>query len=170
MKFIKLNHFLMVVITILIAVIIYILTKDESKIPFVKLSDVYKEFKLTKELEAKYTLIENKKKNTLDSLDFEAKKYAASPLYNKSIYEVMVQNYIERRSEFDKSSEELSQMYEDMIWKQINTYVEKYGKENNFEYILGAQGSGTVMYAKPSNEVTKEFIKYLNASYEGESK
>jgi len=170
MKFIKLNHLLMVVIAILTAMIIYFLFKKESKIPFVKLTDVYKEFKLTKELEAKFTLIENKKKNTLDSLDFEAKKYAASPDYNKSIYEVMVQNYIERRSEFDKSSEELSQMYEDMIWKQINTYVDKYGKHNQYEYILGAQGSGTVMYANSNNDITKEFIKYLNASYEGKSK
>jgi outer membrane protein len=150
--------------------IFYVLSKKENKTPFVKLTDVYKEFKLTKELEAKFTLVENKKKNVLDSLDFEAKKYAASSAYNKAMYEIMVQNYIEKRSEFDKSSEEMSQMYEDMIWKQINTYIEKYGKEYNYEYILGAQGSGTVMYANPKNEITKEFINYLNKSYEGESK
>jgi outer membrane protein len=170
MNHFKLNHLLLIVIVILISLLVYLLTGKGDKMPFIKLADVYKEFKLTKELDTKYSEIETKKKNTLDSLDFEAKKYGASVNYNNTLYQVMVQNYINRRSEFEKSSEELSQMYEDMIWKQINTYTEKYGKDNNYEYILGAQGSGTVMYANPKNDITKEFIEYLNRSYEGKAK
>lgn len=159
---------------IILVVIVGILTlmtyfKSDRKIPFVKLAEVYSSFSLTKELDIKYKSIENQKKNYLDSLDFEARKLATSSQYTVQSYENMVQYYVNRRTELEKSNEELSQMYQEQIWKQINSYVERYGKLKGYDYILGAQGTGTVMYADSENDITKEFIEYLNQSYDGKA-
>lgn len=48
------------------------------------------------------------------------------------------------------------------IFNQINDYVQKYGKENNYQYILGANGSGSIVYADEMENVTDLIVQGLN--------
>ena len=53
-------------------------------------------------------------------------------------------------------------MFDETIWKEINAKVTEYGKEKGIDFILGAKGDGTIMYANEAKEITKEIIEYIN--------
>jgi outer membrane protein len=63
--------------------------------------------------------------------------------------------------------QQLTEKYTSDIWKFINDKAAEYGKENNYEFIFGAMGNGSLMYAREKNDITEEFIEYLNATYTG---
>ena len=60
------------------------------------------------------------------------------------------------------------QEYTSQIWTQINTYVKEYGQQNDYSYILGANGSGSIMYGLESQNITDVVIEFVNKKYEGE--
>ena len=49
----------------------------------------------------------------------------------------------------------------------LNDVILDYGKENECDYILGADGSGSLMYAKDSDDITKDVLVYINNKYKG---
>ena len=51
---------------------------------------------------------------------------------------------------------------------RINDYLKEYGKENGYQYILGANGSGNVVYAKEGLDITQKVLNGLNESYKKE--
>lgn len=48
---------------------------------------------------------------------------------------------------------------------RVNTFLERYGKEHNYDYILVATPSGTIAYAKQGMDLTQEMVKELNQEY-----
>jgi outer membrane protein len=61
-----------------------------------------------------------------------------------------------------KTSESLEQ-----IWNQLNSYVQEYGQEHGYDYILGATGDGGIMYASEAKNLNEEVISYINDKYNG---
>jgi outer membrane protein len=55
-----------------------------------------------------------------------------------------------------------------LIWDRINNYVKEYGEKNGYDYIFGANGDGTVMYADGSEDITNDITTYINLRYAGE--
>lgn len=53
------------------------------------------------------------------------------------------------------------------VWQRLNGYMKDYGDKEKFSLILGAQGSGNIMYGDSIYDVTRDFIKYANYKYEG---
>jgi outer membrane protein len=56
----------------------------------------------------------------------------------------------------------------DELWKQINEYVQQFGKENHYKVILGANGTGSLMYSDKALDITPELTSYINSRYAGE--
>tara|TARA_B100001057_G_scaffold494278_1_gene590472 strand:+ start:1191 stop:1628 length:438 start_codon:yes stop_codon:yes gene_type:complete len=54
------------------------------------------------------------------------------------------------------------------VWDRLNVYVKEYGEKNHYQIILGTQGSGNIMFAEKSLDITEPFLKYANSRYEGE--
>lgn len=165
---------IVLLITVLVTVIISVISSRhfaKSKgVPFIKLLEVYDSFEMTKELEMSFKQIERAKKNILDSMEFIAKSIANIEESKNDSYKKYVEEYINKRREFENSNNELSKKYEEQIWNHINSYSKEYGKKMKYEYIIGAQGSGIIMYADEKNDITKDFIKFINNRYNGEKK
>jgi outer membrane protein len=53
------------------------------------------------------------------------------------------------------------------IWNQLNQYIQDFGKENKYTFILGANGQGTIMYADDEKDVTNTITQYVNDRYNG---
>jgi outer membrane protein len=51
---------------------------------------------------------------------------------------------------------------------RINDFLKNYGKEKGYQYILGANGSGNVVYAKDELNITQEVLDGLNLQYKTE--
>ncbi|KAA6440156.1 OmpH family outer membrane protein [Dyadobacter flavalbus] len=56
------------------------------------------------------------------------------------------------------------------LYKNIRSYIEKYNKENGYEYVLGYSLGGGILFANPSLDVTQKIIDGLNKEYKGSNK
>jgi|SRR5690554_1019896 len=52
------------------------------------------------------------------------------------------------------------------IINDINDYVKEYGKKHKYKIIFGASGSGNVMYASETSDLTKEVLEGLNSEFD----
>lgn len=53
------------------------------------------------------------------------------------------------------------------LYKQIRAYIEKYNKDNKYEYVLGYSLGGGILFADKSLDVTQKIIEGLNKEYKG---
>lgn len=82
--------------------------------------------------------------------------------------ETILKTLSEKSRRFMTDEQALSDRYTQQVWGQINSYVHDYGKENKYELIFGADGSGSLMYAGEAVNITEDVLDYINERYEGE--
>lgn len=172
----KMNYknwiFSTIVIIGFIGVVFYV-NNNQKKIVYVKVGELYTEFEMKKELENTYLTVQKGRKQLLDSLELELKllnKKIDTDGEKKNLLEVFdekKEKYLMKKQQFEEDDALMQQQYSDKIRKQLNQYVTDYGKENNCDYIFGAEGSGALMYAKEINDVTKEVLIYINNKFKG---
>ncbi len=66
---------------------------------------------------------------------------------------------------FDQKFEVVSEQYTNEVYKRLNTYIQSYGKKNNYRMIMGSNGQGSVMYVDTTANITVDLIKYINSEY-----
>jgi outer membrane protein len=117
---------------------------------------VFQSFNGTRELEAKLALQQQQAKKQLDSISYLIQQGRAdlSERYQK-IAATQSQQY-----------QLLSEQYTNDIWKFINENVKKYGNQEGYDYIFGASGNGSLMYAKDSHNITEDIISFVNEKYD----
>jgi outer membrane protein len=147
---------------------------QQKKIAFVKIGELYNDFEMKKELERSLISISNSRKNILDSMELELKLIdkkiqtnSASDANLKDLFESKRENYFLKKNQFQEDNNQMQEQYTANIMKQLNQYVADYGRENEYWYIFGAEGSGALMYADSKEEITKEVGKYINEKYKG---
>ena len=166
---------LIVLLVIINAGVLVWVVKDTKtqKLAYIQTSKVFSEFKGTKELDKRLTKLQEEQKNVVDSLEVELKLLQTRLGNNQKDEKLMEQfqkkqqNYERLVYEFKRVSDEKQQQYLDQLWKQINQYVKEYGDEEGYEYIFGADGSGTLMYASEAEDLSEEIIAFINTKYEG---
>jgi outer membrane protein len=143
------------------------------KTAYVEISKIYNEFQLKKELETSYDKTLSARKSLMDSVELHLRSlYAQVESGNREKqllqeFEFKKQDYVSMQQKFEEDNTILKQQYNEQIMKQLNEYVTAYGKEQEYTYILGAEGSGTIMFADEAQNVTTEVIKYINEKYKG---
>lgn len=152
---------LFLVILLVTITFFYGFSQEKSKMAYVDNTVLFSDFLMTKEMQAKSSKKIQQQEQTLDSL-----------------YRV-IQTKEANLSENDRNllSQELNQLqqikkqYSDQtmqqVWSRLNQYVQLYGKENGYTFILGAQGTGNVMYAEEAINITDEVLKFANYKYQG---
>jgi len=73
--------------------------------------------------------------------------------------------YDQKRQRFEEDNSALSKQFDTEILSQLNQYIQDYGDEQGYSFILGNQGDGTIMQAKDSKNLTDEIIAYANQRY-----
>ncbi len=150
---------------------------SRPNIACVQLGKVYDEFEMKKQLEGKYKNISNARKVQLDSLELHLKALSniivsmneKDPLRQEKIneFEYKKQDYLQKKKTFGEDNQQTSKMYEEEVWKQLNQYITDYGKEKGYTCVLGANGTGAVMYIQQSSDVTDAVITYVNNKFKG---
>jgi outer membrane protein len=147
---------------------------EAPKTAFVHNSALYQEFEMRLELENKYNKSAEQHKAQLDSmllnLEFTAKQLQLTENpQEQSIrrFKQMESVYMQLEQQHEEADQKLSQQYYDQIWTQLNQYIQEYGAEHNYQYIYGANGDGTIMYAAENSDITKELTAYINQQYQG---
>ena len=143
----------------LLALSVFIIIQNkEKKQAYVLNQRLFDEFKGTQVLESKLNQMRKEHGQVLDSL---------VSLIQTPETPQLVQAYQERHNSFELREQELSEKYTADIWKQINKGVTEYGESHGYDFILGASGNGSLMFAQAEKDITDEVVSYLNDRYEG---
>lgn len=67
----------------------------------------------------------------------------------------------------EKQLEDEDQKITQTVINDINDFVNEYGKKRNYKIIYGATGSGSIMYAEDSADLTDEVLLELNREFSG---
>jgi len=149
----------------------------DKKVVFVETGKLYEQFKLTKEYNLKVEEIIKTRKVIVDSL-YDKVRAIALETQNKTKPDesdmqkgrMLEEEYLYKKNEFEKENESTINDYNAKIWNQLNQYINDYGKENNYSYILGASGQGNIMYGEKNIDITDKLIEFVNTKYSGENK
>ncbi len=148
--------------------------KQQNTIVWVNLSKVYNEFDLKKELEGKFKIVQTERKKILDSLELNLKVLGNQVELTKGkdevkLYEFQMkrEEYLTKKEQFEQDNAQLQGDYNQQVLTQINQYVKEYALSNNYSYVLGADGTGTLMFANDGKEVTGDILVYINNKYKG---
>lgn len=158
----------------LIVAVFAVIGNKSNKIGYVDSNKLIAEYKGTESARAQYlnkTKIWQANVDTLRS-EFEAMvaKYnqERATMSDKEIklQEQLLQSKRQQFSNYQqamqqKAAEEDKKITEELV-KSINEKIQQFGKNNGFDYILGATGSGTIAYGEESLDVTDLLIKELN--------
>lgn len=154
----------------------------EQKFVIVDLARLYNEFEMKKQLEGQMTTVTDIRQKALDSLELSLNILSRNiqnmdPAADKAAYEnktnefeVRRRQYLSQQTAMNENNEAMQQQYNGQIWKQLNQYVEDYGKANGIECIIGGDGSGNVMYSESGLNRTDEVVSYCNERYQGEAR
>lgn len=145
---------------------------------YVDVSKVYSGFEMKKEYEKIIKNQEVSNRNTVDSLELDLRQISMriekmDSVHQKNQYRDEIGNFLQKREKYMQIKNSLEynyknnvQTYDEKIWKQINMAVTDFGKDRGYDYIFGAIGNGSMMYASEGDNVTDEFLKYLNKKYQ----
>ena len=148
-------------------------SNDKEKIAYFLSGDVYNTFDYKIELEQELEGQQKRNKTILDSLEVDYKMMIGSLVGEPTEDQIILlkrkqEIFLELKEKFEITNSEAVKKSYDQIWGRINEYVQKYGKDNGYVYIFGANGDGSIMYADKSNDITKEIKTYVNQKYSGQ--
>lgn len=124
-----------------------------EKTVYIEPDKVYDNFFMRKQLQAELEKTLERDTRLLDSLTLHS-----TAEQSKKIEALKFQLH--------DANTKLADKYDAQIWAQLNQYIIDYGNEENITFILGANGSGAVFYARPDKNVTTDVIEYVNKKYQ----
>lgn len=164
----RINSVCIIAIAVIMGLYIYYNETKSNKIVFVDNIQLFEKFKMKSELEKKYKSIEEARKYILDSLYNEYKILSQlNKTENEGNLELLKREILVKKDNYEKENSETMSQYNMQIWNQLNEYTKQFGEEHGYEYIIGANGQGGLMYAKDRNNVTDALIEFVNSKYSG---
>lgn len=153
------------------ALTLSIMGLSKKSVCFIDNSLLMKDFKMTKDLESQYRGVNGKREELLDSMKLEVevleRKIKAGEKELVDLYKNKVIDYQVVFEKFQKDDERITADFNEQVVKQLNQYIKEYGQEHHIDYILGANGTGSLLFASEKYDITKEVLKYVNHKYSG---
>jgi outer membrane protein len=149
-----------------------------QKTGYIEIKKVFDKFQMKKELEEKYKQTAKAREKIIDSLSFSlqiisrqlTEQSKSKEGVNKELatrFEIKRDEFLKLKNRFGEDNAALSQKYDGQILEQMTQYVIEFGKKNNYDIILGADGNGTLMHAKENYNISDQVIEYINNKYKG---
>lgn len=164
-------------LAIVFLTIISLTACQQQKIGFVDNGVLINEYQERKDVEASLnTKIEAFKMRT-DSLrsafeleikeaELKARKMSQSAIQKLSQELQQKEQVLSQRVQFEQQQiAQESQTLNDSIISRVKAFVQTYGETNNYNYILGSNEAGSVLYGEAASDLTQEILKALNESY-----
>jgi outer membrane protein len=167
------------VIAIVISISTFLYVNSSSKQVYVdvnKLIDGYKRTKVVradfekkaKTLNANVDSLMGDWQNELKIYEKERSKMSTKELELKQELlgnkQQQINNY---QQAIQKQIQEEDKKATQTIVNDINDYVKEYGKKHKYTIILGASGSGNIMYANEDADLTEDVLNELNKDFDG---
>lgn len=147
-----------------------------SKLGYIDINIINKEFKVAQQYEAHLKQYENKitgdllrKQMELNATtDALKKKQDEGGKIDQSILQAIFleqQNFEKIKKLKLQEAKDTTLYYRELLNNEINKHVFNFGVKNDFQIIYNPAGSGVFMYADSTLNITSEVVKYLNQQY-----
>lgn len=70
------------------------------------------------------------------------------------------------RATLQQKLQAASQQADRELLTDVNRYLKEYGQQHHYDFIFGANESGTIVYAAPGKDLTDEVLRGLNQQYD----
>lgn len=70
------------------------------------------------------------------------------------------------RATYQNDLQKASQLADQELLKEVNKYLQTFGKARKYDLIFGANDSGNIVYATANSDLTEEVIQELNQQYD----
>ncbi|SEC56792.1 periplasmic chaperone for outer membrane proteins Skp [Tenacibaculum sp. MAR_2009_124] len=176
MKQIKKNSWSVInsVFLIVLAVLFIVMSNSKERVVYIDNVKLYNEFNMTKELgdinEKKYKPLLVKFDslvNNLKGLEEKLNNQKKISKKEEDEYMKLKRFVVSGDAEIQDLRAQVKMEINKKVWERLNTYVREFGKERDYDVVLGAQGQGNIMYSKEEFNVTNQFIEYANSKFEG---
>ena len=162
---------------LIIAFAIALASCNQTKIAYIDVEVIMKDYKATKDLETKLKAKQEVFAKQLDSLQ------GPFQLKVQEYYKVAQQMTPQKRAEAEgvlqqeqqflqarqqQASEELQKdnlENSEVLTKKVDSFVADYAKAKGLQLIIGTSGKGTVMYGDEKLNITADILEKLNADY-----
>lgn len=132
-------------------------TKDAV---YVDIGKLVSSFKLKQELEKESTGKLLIIKNVIDSLRLANGLKPGGPAKDSQSLNIKrLEMEFERL--YTNSNDELTHK----VWERLNPILDGYGKKHNYKIILGATGTGTILFGDKKYDITDDVVRYANETY-----
>jgi len=139
----------------------FFLIKTGDSTSYVSMTQVFEECKMRDKYEKELKELEAQSNVKLAETENEIRRLKAEGMDPEKI-KVMEQELLKLRDVLSEEYQQKTESFERVIWEKINLKVNEYGKENGYDYIFGAKGDGSMMFASDQKDITKEVIAYIN--------
>lgn len=124
------------------------------------------------EFEASYQERLNSSKILLDSILIDLSKLereiaSSGDDSNEELFEQKKSHYFQLKENNSNALDEFYSAEMQKISTRLNSYINDFGIENEYKYILGAGGQGVMLYADTSLNITNQVLLYANRKYAG---
>jgi outer membrane protein len=154
----KIIALVLVFFIVQVSVIYYFLGRNDKKIVYADAIKLFNDYKFKADMERSSQAALNKMKNELDSAEL---------IYKMNTNDLSAQRLLlEKQQKWSDGYSAINKEINQKVWERLNLLINKFGKEQGYELLIGANGMGTVLYASDSRDVTEDLIKYVNTNYE----
>lgn len=151
--------------------------QPRAKLVYVRSADLVSKYEGMKETKAAY---EKKLEAWQSNLEVLTKLYQEELNKYKQAYNQLTNNeklareqvleakqneVLKYKQEVEKKAQEEDIKMTQGYLNQINSFVEKYSKEHNYNIVLGTSSSGNILYADNNLDITEELTEALNEEY-----
>ena len=143
-----------------------------QKIAYVDNSKLLDEYQEKKDLEELLKGKINKYQLKRDSISqafqvkaqaFEAQAKSLAPAVAQQRYSQLAQeSQLLQLMVEEQASQEESRTKMDTLLKKVKNFIKDYGKQHDYDFILGANDGGSVHYGKADKDITADIVKALN--------
>lgn len=156
---------------------ILFLASCQNKVMFVDNSKLLNNYKEKQDLEAelqKKIDTYSKKRDSIsmafqmEAQNFEKKSKSLAPTIAQQKYSELMQKsqfLQEQLMREERMIQEESRTKMDTLLTKVKKFINNFGKEKGYTYILGANDGGSVLYGQDSQNITSEVVKALNENY-----
>ena len=148
--------------------------QQSQKIAYVDNSKLLDEYQEKKDLEAMLKGKINKYQLKRDSISqafqvkakaFEAQAKSLAPAVAQQKYSELAQESQLLQQQLmveEQAIQEESRTKMDTLLKKVKSFIKDYGKQHDYDFILGANDGGSVHYGKADKDITADIVKALN--------
>jgi outer membrane protein len=165
------------IVVVIIVILTFASCQQSQKIGFVDNSKLINEYQekidIQDKLQEKIKTYEAKRDSVrqafqleINEAELKSRKMSQAELQKLSQELQQKDQVIAQRDQFEQQQiAQESQAQNDSLIKKVRNFVKDYGTKNGYDFILGSNEAGSVMYGKEANDLTQVILEALNAAY-----